>query len=485
MAYENDIYTRNEDSELAVRVVTATEGTNNSSYDDVFTRDTNGKLAVRVVGAGGGDSHNLGYFATPQALSEAYPTGEEGDYAIVGSTDTVWIWDSGTSAWVDTDTKGQVESVNGQTGAVTLGINDVAPTQTGKSGYVLGTDGFVAGWVKPEIIQVSAMPVASEDEVDNIYQYVGITDANYTNGYFYKCVSDGQTPVNYSWVRVDVQPQGDSLPSQTGQSGKFLTTDGTAASWSDKPLVNKGTESDSIVILGTSGGSQGNIIGYRSSVSTGSNAIGYNCSLGQLSNGMGYEVKAGDYAVAIGTSSVANNYSVTIGYHAGALYTTSNATFGIAIGHNALLGNNTVNAIQLGPDINSESRTFKVAFVETTNPWSVVNYKLLDADGTIPEARLADTTNAQQGDVLTLDSNGNAVWQAGGGGGGSVPTLTWYSVSTAGNTLTIVDTSSAQLVKVYKNGLLLQPTDDYTISGTTLTTVAALAVGDKITTEVF
>lgn len=67
----------------------------------------------------------------------------------------------------------------------------------------------------------------------------------------------------------------------------------------------------------------------------------------------------------------------------------------------------------------------------------------------------------------------------------SVPTLTWYTVSTAGTTLTIADTSSAQLVKVYKNGLLLQPTEDYTISGTTLTTIGTLVVSDKITIEVF
>ena len=67
----------------------------------------------------------------------------------------------------------------------------------------------------------------------------------------------------------------------------------------------------------------------------------------------------------------------------------------------------------------------------------------------------------------------------------TVPTLTWYNVSTAGTTLTIADTSSAQLVKIYKNGLLLEPTADYTISGTTLTMVTALVVGDKITTEVF
>jgi hypothetical protein len=70
-------------------------------------------------------------------------------------------------------------------------------------------------------------------------------------------------------------------------------------------------------------------------------------------------------------------------------------------------------AIQLGMGTNSTPNTFKVGLSNNSN------YELLSSDGTIPEARLADTTNAQQGDVLTLDSTGNAVWQAGGGGGGS------------------------------------------------------------------
>lgn len=73
-------------------------------------------------GGGGSDPHNLGYYADLTALQTAHPTGTDGDFAILGSTDTVWVWDSGTSAWKDTDTKGQVESVNGQTGVVVLSI---------------------------------------------------------------------------------------------------------------------------------------------------------------------------------------------------------------------------------------------------------------------------------------------------------------------------------------------------------------------------
>ena len=71
-----------------------------------------------------------------------------------------------------------------------------------------------------------------------------------------------------------------------------------------------------------------------------------------------------------------------------------------------------------------------------------------------------------------------------GGGGVSAPTLTWYKNNT-GSSITIADTSSANLVKVYKNGILLEPTEDYSISGTTLTLTTALVATDKITTEVF
>lgn len=46
-------------------------------------------------------AHDKGYFANPAALQEAVPTGVDGDYAIVGTTDTIWTWDSDTQAWVD------------------------------------------------------------------------------------------------------------------------------------------------------------------------------------------------------------------------------------------------------------------------------------------------------------------------------------------------------------------------------------------------
>lgn len=66
------------------------------------------------------DPHNKGYFATAAALRQAIPEGENGDFAVVGETDTIWVWDGDSEAWVDSDTKGQVTSVNGETGDVTV-----------------------------------------------------------------------------------------------------------------------------------------------------------------------------------------------------------------------------------------------------------------------------------------------------------------------------------------------------------------------------
>lgn len=71
-----------------------------------------------------------------------------------------------------------------------------------------------------------------------------------------------------------------------------------------------------------------------------------------------------------------------------------------------------------------------------------------------------------------------------GGGTTTVPTLTWYTGNT-GTQVTVNTTASAQLVKVYMNGLLLQPTEDYTLNDTVLTLTTELVAADKITLEVY
>jgi len=81
----------------------------------------NSNIVMGTAEAGGGrDKHNLGYFADLTELTTAYPTGNDGDYAILGSTDTIWTWSETNQTWVDTDTKGQVSSVNNVTGDISI-----------------------------------------------------------------------------------------------------------------------------------------------------------------------------------------------------------------------------------------------------------------------------------------------------------------------------------------------------------------------------
>lgn len=292
----DDVLTRNEDSELAVRTVSATETSTVVNPNDVYTRDSDGNLAIRVVGQGGGDQHNLGWYATQSALEEAHPTAEAGDYAIVGSTDTVWIWDSDTSAWVDSDQKGQVTSVNNQTGAVTvqetlvsgtniktidgnsiLGSGDLelstyltypntwTTTGTTKafcddiaadSSAVVGKaylgevtlSDLPASMANAEIVveiisgttaanKVIVLTCTSGNTAPYRWQYTYWNNGTDVSGWkgFQEELTSGTNikTINGSSVLGSGDLTIDSLPSQSGNTGKFLTTDGTDASWAN------------------------------------------------------------------------------------------------------------------------------------------------------------------------------------------------------------------------------------------------------------
>lgn len=57
-------------------------------------------------------------------------------------------------------------------------------------------------YVDTSSIQKNVMPVASEDYLGKIIQYIGTTNQNYTNGYFYKCVYNNGT---YNWENINTQ----------------------------------------------------------------------------------------------------------------------------------------------------------------------------------------------------------------------------------------------------------------------------------------
>lgn len=44
----------------------------------------------------------VGWYPNYEALYAAHDTGYDGNWAIIGETDTIWVWDSDTGVWKDT-----------------------------------------------------------------------------------------------------------------------------------------------------------------------------------------------------------------------------------------------------------------------------------------------------------------------------------------------------------------------------------------------
>lgn len=160
------------------------------------------------------------------------------------------------------------------------------------------------------------------------------------------------------------------LPDQTGQSGKFLTTDGADASWSDKPLVNTATGNYSMCVG-----------------QTGSSASGQN------SLAIGSYAQSANLSVAVGAGATTTaNYTTAIGDQAGCF----GGQGAVAIGSAARA--NAANAIQIAAtnnvSVNSDANTFKVG---NNNG----NFEMMSADGTIPTARLTKVNS-----TITLTAAG-------------------------------------------------------------------------------
>lgn len=73
----------------------AAGGTGTREGEDTDNAKYYAQIAQQVAQGG------VGYYETPDALRAAHPTGQAGNWAIVGSTDTIWVWDTDTNDWVD------------------------------------------------------------------------------------------------------------------------------------------------------------------------------------------------------------------------------------------------------------------------------------------------------------------------------------------------------------------------------------------------
>ena len=101
------------------------------------------------------------------------------------------------------------------------------PTQTGNTGKYLTTDGSSASWN-----YVAATVISATAPVNPV---VGMKWLQSTTTIEYTYVNDGDS---LQWVELG--PSASAIPTQSGNSGKFLTTDGTTASWSNSTAAAGG-----------------------------------------------------------------------------------------------------------------------------------------------------------------------------------------------------------------------------------------------------
>lgn len=89
-------------AEAAGKSAQAAAASATAAADSAKAADESAKAAQQV------SQGAVGYYATASALNAAHPTAKDGNWAIVGTTDTIWVWDSDTEAWKDTGAETQL-----------------------------------------------------------------------------------------------------------------------------------------------------------------------------------------------------------------------------------------------------------------------------------------------------------------------------------------------------------------------------------------
>lgn len=162
-----------------------------------------------------------GWYSTPEALKAAVPVGENGWWAVVGTTDTIWTWDNDTKSWKDSIqkvdlsdyyTKAQADAKFGtpytlppatadQLGGVKVGdYLDIAPdgTLSGKTLYdtiaasvAVKSEARLVWSGKTTIVRRKTETINVQDGVDYVNLRINETDFNLTPGMTYETGSFG------------------------------------------------------------------------------------------------------------------------------------------------------------------------------------------------------------------------------------------------------------------------------------------------------
>lgn len=243
----DDVLTRNGDGELAVRTVSSTESATVVNPNDVYTRDTDGKLCIRTVGgSSGGSVDYTKVISKTKTMPVAGADNENMIYLYDGATNSTYthgyVYENkktatytGTVSFETATLSGTVVTCSGDDFATFLTESGVEPLSVVSGTMTFDTASSLWILVGKD---VNNETVLTFQEYQQDYEDAGFTFTGTPEDgdvVAFTC-SIEESAVSYNWVRIDVQPQGDFLPDQTGNAGKVLKTDGATASWESTTL---------------------------------------------------------------------------------------------------------------------------------------------------------------------------------------------------------------------------------------------------------
>ena len=168
-----------------------------------------------------------GWYATPEALKAAVPTGENGWWAVVGTTDTIWTWDSDTGAWVNTQTKVDLSDYLTQTQikALLAGYMPLRPA----TAAVLGGVKVGSGLTVDADGTLSADSALAAYPVGSIYQSTDPTSPAALFGGTWEQIASERVLMGASSTHAAGSTAEAGLPNITGGFGGVCNFDGQGA----------------------------------------------------------------------------------------------------------------------------------------------------------------------------------------------------------------------------------------------------------------
>lgn len=214
------------------------------------------------------------------------------------------------------------------------------------------------------------------------------------NGYF--LTTNGTAA---SWSAIS------QVPSQSGNNGKYLTTNGTSASWATIPVTSQATTTSLGTVYGVDNGSGG---------SGGMLSLGYN-SLAYGSGTLAATTVVGIGAAQLARQGTASN-NTAIGYVAlaNAIPGSDNTAIGQQSGYVVTGGQNTLVGSNAGSSITSGSNNLVLGYNAQASAATISN-EITIGNSSITKLRIpglnVDTSAATNGQMLTWNtSTGKFQW---------------------------------------------------------------------------